>query len=215
MNQPLQVIYITAYEIDDGFYFNQNHSKTITKVIDKVGKFINLCVLNYKVMLLSILLIITVVFLCIMVYVLFAPLLVEIDSHNYTYQFRVVPIFRLWWVSDKLFGHPEMSIFGIHKKISFSNLKDKTTPLKQQSTNPLNFSFQRFFAIIKSCKVKKCVIDIDTGNMPLNGKLFPLMYMLSGLTGKTFHINFTGKNEIVLTIKNNVYSILKAYIKNK
>lgn len=158
---------------------------------------------------------IVAVFLCIMVYVLFAPLLVEIDSRNYTYQFRVVPIFRLWWVSDEFFGHPEMSIFGIHKKITFSNLKEKTTQLKQKSTNTLNVSFQRFFAIIKSCKVKKCVIDIDTGNMPLNGKLFPLMYMLSRLTGKKFNINFTGKNEVVLTIKNNVYSILKAYIKNK
>ena len=166
-------------------------------------------------MLLSILLSITVIFFFVIVYVLFAPLLVEIDSRNSIYQFRMVPIFRLWWVSCEFFGQTEMSIFGIHKKLTFSNLKEKANQLKIKSTKQLNFSFQQFFAILKSFKVQQCVVDIDTGNMPLNGKLFPVMFLLSGLTGETFHINFTGKNEVVLIVKNNIYSILKAYIKSK
>ena len=166
-------------------------------------------------MLLSMLLSITVVFFCIILYVLFAPLLIEIDSLNAIYQFRMVPIFRLWWVPGEFFGQTEMSIFGIHKKLTFSNLKEKANQLKIKSTKQLNFSFQQFFAILNSFKVQQCVVDIDTGNMPLNGKLFPVMFLLSRLTGKTFRINFTGKNEIVFAVKNNIYSILKAYIKSK
>lgn len=163
----------------------------------------------------QILLSIIVVVLCITFYALFAPLLVEIDSKSNVYQFRIVPIFRVWWVMDNLMGHPEMSIFGIHKKFVAQNFNIETTSLETKKKVQLKLNFRRVLAIIQSFKVEKCIVNIDTGDMPLNGKLFPVMYIFSELTGKTFHINFVGKIEVMFTIKNNAYNILKAYFKNK
>ena len=165
-------------------------------------------------MVIQILLIITATFFCIIIYALFAPLLFEIDSGNYIYQFRIVPIFKLYWVTDELLGHPEMSIFGIHKKLPFPSFRKKSKKLKIKKSSPVTFNLKRFISIIRTFKVKKCIVNVDTGNMPLNGILFPFMYILSRITGKTFHINFIGKNEVVLTIKNNAFSILKAYFIN-
>mgnify|MGYP001569964652 CR=1 FL=1 len=166
-------------------------------------------------MMIQILLLITAIIFCIIIYALFAPLLLEIDTSNYVYQFRIVPIFKMWWVKDELFGHPEMSVFGINKKLQFSDYKKKSTTLKTKKTTHLKLNVKCLFSIIKTFKIKKCTVSIDTGNMPLNGMLFPFMYLTSSLTGKTFHINFTGQNEVVLTIKNNAFSILRAYIINK
>lgn len=166
-------------------------------------------------MVFQIFMIIVVVFLCIVIYILFAPLLVEIDSNNKVYQIRIVPVFKMWWVADNFLGHPEMNLLGIHKILVFPDFKKETIKAKTKKVSQLKLNFRRVLAIIKSFKVIKCLVNIDTGDMPLNGKLFPVMYLLSRLTGKTFYINFVGKNEVVLTIKNNAFNILKAYIKNK
>jgi hypothetical protein len=149
-----------------------------------------------------------------MVYILFAPLLLEIDTHSDLYRFSIVPVFRVWWVTNDFQNHPEISIFGIRTKFNLSGSQKEKTELKIQKSSKLKFSFHRFFSVIKSFKIKKCFVNVDTGDMPLNGELYPMMYMLSSITGRTFKINFTGKTEVIITIKNNAFRMLMAYINN-
>lgn len=160
----------------------------------------------------QILFLIGIIFFFLIVYALFAPIILEIDSRNYLYQFSIIPILRICWVADNLLGHPEMTIFGIRKKLSFPIFRKKTASTK---TKKSTFSFLRFISIIKSFKIKTFFVNIDTGNMPLNGKLYPLMFMLSRITGKTFRINFMRKTEVIITIQNNAFRLLRAYIMNK
>lgn len=54
-------------------------------------------------------------------------------------------------------------------------------------------------------------MSIDTGNMPLNGIMYPGFFWLSRLTGKTFEINFSDKNELILEIENNLAGLVKAF----
>jgi hypothetical protein len=151
----------------------------------------------------------------VIVYALFAPIILEIDSRSYLYQFRIVPIFRIWWASDNLFGHPEMSIFGIRKKLTFLDFNKNAEESKTKKISKSKFRFFRFISLIKSFRVRTFYVDIDTGNMPLNGKLYPIMFLLSRITGKSFNINFIGKTEVVIALRNNAFRLLKAYIKNK
>ncbi|MBI2270176.1 MAG: hypothetical protein HYU69_07445 [Bacteroidetes bacterium] len=166
-------------------------------------------------MLINLLVITTLIFFCLMIYLLFAPLLLEIDSRYNLYRFRIVPVFSVCWITDNLSGHAEICLFGIRKKLSFNGFEKKTMEkeTKTQKSTAFRPSFHRFFSIIKSFKVENFYANIDTGNMALNGELFPMMYPLSAITGKTFQINFLGKTEIALTLKNNAFRILKAYFK--
>ena len=165
-------------------------------------------------MLFNIFISIIIVFFCLTVYALFAPLLLEIDTRSDVYQFRIVPVFSIWWSTEGSHGHFGISVFGIRRKLNLSGFPQKKTEIKIKKSHKFKFSFHRFIAVIRSFKIKKCFVNIDTGDMPLNGLLFPMMYTLSGITGKAFRINFFGKTEIVLTIKNNVFRMLRAYINN-
>lgn len=149
---------------------------------------------------------------CLVAYALFAPLTLEIDTNLRLYQFSISPIFKLWWAMDDFLGHLEMSVFGIRKKLPFPKIHRDVTKKKKGKSGLFKFNFHRFYSVIRSFNVKKFIVNIDTGDMPLNGQLFPLMFLFSRITGKIFRINFIGKNEVTLIIKNNAFRILKAYI---
>jgi hypothetical protein len=99
-----------------------------------------------------------------------------------------------------------------------TNAEEDKIVKKSEKSNSNFFSSQKFFKkmrlILKSFKIKKCFITIDTGNMPLNGMLFPWIYLLSIYTKKTVMINFSEKNIIILQIENSIARMLWAYFKS-
>ena len=52
---------------------------------------------------------------------------------------------------------------------------------------------------------------MDTGNCILNAKLYPLFALLNYYTGN-FYINFQGRNQLVLLVKNRPIDIIKSLI---
>jgi hypothetical protein len=86
----------------------------------------------------------------------------------------------------------------------------KTVREKKKRKMPL----KKMMAVLRSFRVKQCRIVTDTGDMPLNGMLFPAFYGLSIWTGKTFAISFEDQNEIRLEIKNNLGRMLWTYIRS-
>ena len=69
----------------------------------------------------------------------------------------------------------------------------------------------RVVAMVKSFEVKECYLNIDTRDMSWNGILYPMFYGLSRRTGKELYINFVDKNELRLTVRNNIARIGYAY----
>jgi hypothetical protein len=160
-------------------------------------------------------LILIAVFLGLLAYLLFATLLVEIDTSHQLYSFSIVPVFRISWVVDEFPRHPEITIFGFRKKLNLQAWFKGTAPKETKVRKPSKFriSFSKIRSLVRSFRVKKWLVNIDTGDMALNGEMFPLMYALMRMTGKEFYINFFGKNEVVITIENNAFRMLKAIIK--
>lgn len=82
--------------------------------------------------------------------------------------------------------------------------KSKTGFLKRRMRN-------RFLRVLKTFKIDKCDIDIDTNDSALNGQLYPLTWALSKL-GYPVHINFIGKQDVTIVIKNRLARIIKAIL---
>jgi len=55
---------------------------------------------------------------------------------------------------------------------------------------------------------------LDTGDMPLNGILFPWFYLFSRRVNHDVLINFNNENTIKLKIENSIARMLWAYIKS-
>jgi hypothetical protein len=74
------------------------------------------------------------------------------------------------------------------------------------------FTFPMLKALLLTFKIKTCCLDIDTGNVQLNGLLYPVFYWFSSFTTQAIAINFLNHNNINLTIENNIARLIKAYI---
>ena len=85
---------------------------------------------------------------------------------------------------------------------------------KNRYTSQLSMKrfFKKLISVLKSFTVTQCQVSIDTGNMPLNGLLYPLFWLVSKYTKKQIEINFRNDTYISLQIKNNLARITWAYI---
>ncbi|GAA4941248.1 hypothetical protein GCM10023314_12830 [Algibacter agarivorans] len=89
--------------------------------------------------------------------------------------------------------------------------KPKKAKKKHVTKPKRHMSFIRIYKLLKTFKIKQFYINMDTGNYILNAKLYPLFVLLNYNIGK-FHINFQGKNQLVIIIKNRPINIIKSFI---
>lgn len=74
---------------------------------------------------------------------------------------------------------------------------------------------RKVLAIVQSFKVNRFKIRINTGDMPLNGVMYPLIYWLAFRTRKDIAIVFYGQSVVRINIENNLARMTWAYIKTK
>jgi hypothetical protein len=149
-------------------------------------------------------------------YIFFAPFYFEINSNESLYRFRLSRLLTLNIINDNNIFFIEIKIVGITKRIELFGTKkavDKIEKIKKKTKakKKFNISFKKIKAVLATFMIKKCDISIDTGDMTLNGILFPAFYLLSFYSGKNISINFEEKNEINLLIKNNFARMAWAY----
>ena len=72
--------------------------------------------------------------------------------------------------------------------------------------------------ILRSFKIRKFDLEIDTGDGVYNGLLIPLSFMKNNEQIR-LHINFTGETQLTMIIENKTgrvaWAIFKAYALNK
>jgi len=87
------------------------------------------------------------------------------------------------------------------KKIDTKGIK------KRNIQSNLKYGLQ----VLKSFKVKKLLLDIDTGDCIENAKLYPAFAFLNYHVG-TFQVNFDGRVNMVLHLQNRPINIIKSFI---
>ena len=159
-------------------------------------------------------LLIIVVIIC---YLLLAPFYLEIDSEQRLFRVRFdrLAVARLE-ISDSTII-VDVWVAGWRKRIDLLATKEKKAPQKikpikkQEPKKKVQHIMSRVVAMVKSFEVKECYLNIDTRDMSWNGILYPMFYGLSRRTGKELYINFVDKNELRLTVRNNIARIGYAY----
>lgn len=159
-----------------------------------------------------------VVFLCLLtflIYILFAPIVIDIDSINRTAQvrFHVLLGILISYIDDK--WRLQWMLVGFKGDLKGRRKKDQKPGRSRKPKEKFRLgNLNKIINVLRSFKVKKWVMDFDTGLPQLNGILYPVAYTLSG-TNKIIHINFIGRNIIIIRIENNLARMLRAYLINR
>jgi hypothetical protein len=149
-------------------------------------------------------------------YLLFAPFYIELNSHTGLYRFR---FHRLVSLSAKFVNSAvvfELKILFWKRPFTFHQTAERniqpTKYKKSNKTKKRNLRIQTVVNMLRSFKINTCDIALDTGDVVLNGRLYPLFYLLGFFTRKPILISFTGQSHIVLEIENNLARLSRALI---
>jgi hypothetical protein len=117
----------------------------------------------------------------------------------------------------------EEALLKIQLRLFFLNFdffpfKNTTKRIKKHQIKKSNFkgrrkriSIKTMIRLLKTFKVKRFFLNIDTGDCIYNAKLYPIVAFLNYRLGH-FNINFIGKNQLVLCLENRPVYILKSFI---
>ncbi len=149
------------------------------------------------------------------IYLLFAPLVLFVDTEDNTYFVELKGLARASFEPDRL------EVVKIKLRITFMNFdfyplrishhakKEKVREKKPAKRHKIGL--KKVVALLRSFNVKKLYLNLDTGDFVLNAKLFPIFNFLDYRVGR-FNINFLGKNRMVFIASNRAINIIKVFI---
>lgn len=150
-----------------------------------------------------------------LVAVLFAPLDFYVNTATQEYYMRLKGILKA-----ALESHAEkvlrlnVSVFFMHfyfYPLQYTpKANDKPKPSKAAKKQHW-FAKTNWLQLLRTCTVKECTVDLDTGDYVTNAKLFPVMGLLN-MTKGTFTINFEGRNNWLMHIQNRPVRILRVLL---
>jgi hypothetical protein len=119
----------------------------------------------------------------------------------------VVRVKVAWW-------RKEFDLFQTTK--APTPVKSEKTVKKRKARKPMSPGklLRKVRAILSTFRITRCFITIDTGDMRVNGILYPWVYLLKRRIRKNVSINFWGENVVILEAKNTIARMLWAYIKS-
>ena len=150
----------------------------------------------------------------IVIYLLFARLSLFIDTSTNRYFVELQGICRINAESD------ETEILKLRLHIFFLDFnfyplrpdkKKKIKPKKKKKKSRFSLTLKKAYRLIKTFKIKRFYLDVDTGDCITNAKLYPVFSLLNYRKGH-FNINFNGRNKLVLHIQNRPINIIKSFI---
>lgn len=149
-------------------------------------------------------------------YLLFAPFYIELNSLTGLYRLR---FHRLASLSAKFINSSavlELKILFWKKPLTFQQTSErKMQPAKHKKSDKIkkrNLRMQTIVNMLRSFKINTCDISLDTGDVAVNGRLYPLFYLLGFFTRRSIQISFTGQNHIILEIENNLARLTRALV---
>lgn len=157
--------------------------------------------------------ILSTLFLLLIIYLLFLPIVLVIDTNLNQYFIQLQGLAKL------NFEAHDKEVLKLKLKVLFLNFsfyplkKDIKSPEKKATKikKKKRMRLKTAYKFLKSFKVKRFKLNIDTGNCITNAKWYPIFYFLNYKIGG-FNINFEDKNELVLYLQNRPIYILKSFI---
>lgn len=149
-------------------------------------------------------------------YLLLAPFYLEIDSTSNLLRIRFHQLVVAEIKTSDSSLIMELRVAWWKKKFDLlaENIrKEKTVEIKKEmKKKSRKISFSKIKAVIKTFKINKCTVHIDTGSMQTNGILFPVFFWIGKWSRKDININFINENKIILQIENNLARMVRAFI---
>jgi len=162
-----------------------------------------------------------ILFFLLIVYLLLIPIVLFIDTATNQYYIKLQGLakasiekhtkellrIKLKTFFLKFYFYPLKNMSSTKKKTENKHIKKHINERK----NSKKVGVKKVFRMLKSFKVKKILIDIDTGDCISNAKLYPLFTLLNYSVGK-FSVNFEGRNRMVMHIQSRPIYIIKSFI---
>jgi len=154
--------------------------------------------------------------LILVIILLFTPIIICIDTTSNQYYLHVKGLIKA------SFEQHDEEIFRIKLNFLFwnkevyplrsigspnSNKKRKSKGRKHLSRN----SYRKGLRVLKSFEIKRLAVNMDTGDVVKNAKLYPIFTLLNYKYGN-FNINFEGRNQLALYLQNRPIHIIKSFI---
>jgi hypothetical protein len=156
-------------------------------------------------------------FLLPLVYLLWMPIVLCIDTvkNEYYVQFKGL-------AKAKIEAHKEemlilkLKIFFLHFQFyplqkNKSATKKKKIEKHKSKSQKSKINLRTAFRILKSFKVKRFLLNMDTGDCIYNAKIYPLFVFLNYRIGG-FNINFDGRNQLTIYLQNTPLRIIRSII---
>ncbi|MDX1829504.1 MAG: hypothetical protein R3342_08160 [Lutibacter sp.] len=152
--------------------------------------------------------------LVLLIYLLFTPVLLFVDTSTNQYYVTIKGLAKasLEKHSEELIRIKLSIIFFKYYFYPLKSIKEKIIMKKKgnKKKKKQKLSFNKTVQLLKSFKVKKLLINLDTNDCITNAKLYPLFALLNNYVG-TFSINFQGRNQMVLHIECKPIYIIKSF----
>lgn len=91
------------------------------------------------------------------------------------------------------------------------NKAKKLKPKKHKTKRRKHLGMSKGLKVLKTFKVNQFAIDMDTGDVIQNAKLYPAFAFFNYYKGG-FNINFEGRNRLVVRLQNRPIDIIKLFI---
>ena len=158
--------------------------------------------------------ILILLFVSIVIYLLFARISLFIDTSTNRYFIKLQGICSINAERDETeILKLRLHVFFLH--FNFYPLgpdkKKKIKPKKKKKKSRFSLTFKQAYRLVKSFKIKRFYLDLDTGDCITNAKLYPIVSLINYKKGN-FNINFNGRNKLVLHIQNRPIYIIKSFI---
>lgn len=176
-----------------------------------------------------ILLIILLILALVILYLLFAPIYLVINTNESRYEAGLTGVIKVWISKDEiekleirariLFIGTKVRPFNFSKnKVKASTPKKAKKKRRKLTRKRIKTILKLFWNIVMSFKLKQLKLNIDTGDVIQNAHLIPVFSMVYK-NNVQLSINFEDKNEFILHFENNIgtiiFQIVSAFIKNK
>lgn len=151
-------------------------------------------------------------------YLLWVPFHIEVNSDTGILRARFPLLAEAELFIDQYTLLFSWNILGLGSKADLLAAKQTAAaPLtvKKPARHGKNgMSFSRAMLLLRTFSITRCEIAVDTGNMPLNGMLYPQFYLAGLIMRKNISINFHNENRVIIEVTNSFSRLLWAFIKS-
>lgn len=152
----------------------------------------------------------------IVLYFFFAPFYLEVNSRVDLYRIRFHHLFSIA-LKLKEDAVIETTILGWRREKTLPTLppNPKVAEGKITAGNSRQLPLKKLLHLVDSFKVNKCYVNLDFGDMQLNGILYPLFSYAGWHFKKKILINFSGRNIVILEMENSLARMSRAWLSSK